>query len=202
MRVAYPLVRITAMRAVDEEMWLIDAAEGRGWREMNYQSRPAWLVTRIRLAPTAGGLAVTGVQVERRDGRPLTARDLRTVKLPPAWVLFGESAEQWFAPGETAAAPVAAARSGARGYGDAHWLAVYRMWVRAMESAPRTPVRWMLASGRWPVSDATMRRWIARARERAAELGWDKAAQPQQVSGFLRHDDQRPAAEERGSGRD
>jgi len=182
-------------------VWVVDAGEGLTWRELRYEGQPPWLAIRLRLAPTPGGVAVVGIQVERRDGRPLTARDLRLVKLPPNWVLFGESASQWFAPGETTAA-VAPARKGATGHDDEHWRAVHAMWVRAMESAPRAPVKWMLASGRWPVADATMRRWITRARERAAELGWDQDGQPPKGTDFLRHDGQRPGAEDRADNRD
>lgn len=131
------------------------------------------LVIRLQFAPTADGVAVVGAQVERRDGRALTARDLRLVKLPPNWVLFGESASRWYAPSEGTAA-VTPARKGIRGYDDEHWHAVYEAWLEAMRVAPRAPVKWMLASPRWPVADATMRRWIARARERASELGWDQ----------------------------
>ena len=168
-----------------DETWVVDAAEGLTWRELRYEGQPAWLAVRLRLAPTSDGVAVTGVQVERRDGRALTARDLRLVKLPPNWVLFGESAARWFPPA-AGAAPVAASRKGAHGKGDAHWRAVWLAWGQAMEAAPRAPVRYLLASGRWRVADATMRRWIARARERAAELGWDQEPLPQETSDFLR----------------
>jgi hypothetical protein len=139
-------------------------------------------------------VAVIGAQVERRDGRALTARDLRLVKLPPNWVLFGELASRWFAPAGTAV-PVAPAGKGAHGHDDEHWRTVYSAWLRAMESAPPAPVKWMLASGRWPVTDASMRRWIARARERAAELGWDQDEPPQQGTGFQGYGDSSPAAE-------
>lgn len=174
-------------------MWVIDAADGQPWRELRYEGQPGWLAIRLKFAPTADGVAVVGAQIERRDGRALTARDLRLVKLPPNWVLFGESASRWFSPAR--AAPVAAKRKGDRGHDDDHWRRVYTAWLEAMESAPRAPVRWMLASGRWPVTDATMRRWIARARERAAELGWDQGEPPQKGTDFLRQDNKRPGPE-------
>ena len=144
-------------------MWVVDAAEGLTWRELRYHGQPAWLAVRLRLAPTADGVAVTGVQVERRDGRALTARDLRLVKLPPNWVLFAESAARWFPPAE-GAATVAASKKGAHGKGDEHWRSVWLAWCQAMEAAPHAPVKYLLATGRWQVADATMRRWIARAR--------------------------------------
>jgi len=172
-------------------VWIVDAAEGVPWRELRYEGQPGWLAIRLKFAPTAEGVAVVGAQIERRDGRALTARDLRLVKLPPNWVLFGESASRWFAPAD-GAAPVAAARKGARGKDDTHWRAVYMAWLQAMEAAPRAPVKWMLASGRWPATDATMRRWIARARERAAELGWDQGEPPPKGTEFPRYGEQRP----------
>jgi hypothetical protein len=175
-------------------MWVVDAAEGVPWREVRYEGQPAWLVIRLKFAPTADGVAVAGAQIERRDGRALTARDLRLVKLPPNWFLFGESASRWFAPAD-AAAPVAATKKGAHGHDDDHWRAIHSAWLQAMESAPRAPVKWLLASGRWPVTDATMRRWIARARQRAAELGWDQDGPAQKGTHFLRQHDERPVSE-------
>jgi hypothetical protein len=175
-------------------MWVVDAAEGLTWRELRYEGQPGWLAVRLRLAPTSDGVAVAGVQVERRDGRALTARDLRLVKLPPAWVLFGESAARWFPPAEGTAA-VAASKKGAHGKGDDHWRSVWLAWRQAMEAAPHAPVKYLLATGRWQVADATMRRWIARARERAAELGWDQDQPPRKGTYFLRQQDERPAAE-------
>ena len=73
----------------------------------------------------------------------------------------------------TAAPSVAAVPSGARGKGDEHWRAVLRLLAEAERVAPRTPVRWMREQ--WPehVSDATMRRWVKKARERAANEGED-----------------------------
>jgi len=174
-------------------VWVIDAGEGEAWRELRHEDQPGWLAIRLRFAPTSDGVAVVGAQIERRDGRALTARDLRLVKLPPNWVLFGESASRWFAPAE-GAAPVAATRKGARGKDDDHWRAVYTAWLEAMKAAPRAPVKFMLASNRWPVTDATMRRWIARARERAGELGWDQDEPPQKSTGFPRYDADPPPA--------
>ena len=68
----------------------------------------------------------------------------------------------------------AASKPGARSKGDDHWRAVLRLLAEAERVAPHTPVKYLRE--RWPgyVSDASMRRWIARARERAAEPGWDQ----------------------------
>jgi hypothetical protein len=180
-------------------VWVIDAAEDTQWRELRHPDQPTWLSVRLRLAPTRDGVAVAGVQVERRDGHAVTARDLRLVKFPPNWVLFGEAASRWYAPDDTAPA-IITARKGARGHDDEHWAAVWAAWLRAREVAPRAPVKWLLASGRWPVTDATMRRWVARAQERAAELGWDMQAQ--QTHGFLRQDREPPAEMESLGGGD
>jgi hypothetical protein len=187
------MVKLVVVELV-EQVWVIDAGGSAEWRELRYEGQPGWLVIRLRFAPTADGVAVVGAQIERRDGRALTARDLRLVKLPPNWVLFGESASRWYAPAEGSAA-VTPGKKGARGHDDEHWHAVYGAWLEAMQVAPRAPVKWLLAGPRWSVTDATMRRWIARARERAAELGWDQDPQAQEAGGFLRQPDQPPGPE-------
>jgi hypothetical protein len=151
-------------------MWIVDAAEGTTWREVNaYPGKPDHLSVRMRFAPTGDGVAVAGVQVERTDGRAITSRDLRDVKLPPNYVLFGETAVRWFQPD---GAPASRNRKGPKGPQDDlerdKW--VWGLYCQAMKDAPRAPVRWMLPQ--LPVSDATARRWIGRARQRAAELGW------------------------------
>jgi len=171
-------------------MWSIDAGEDAVWRELVYADQPHWLTVRLRLAPTVDGVAVAGLQVDRNDGHALTARDLRLVKLPPNWLLFGEAAKRWY-PAPASERPVQATRKGARGHDDQHWRMVWDAWRQAAMAAPRSPVKFLLRSGRWPVTDATMRRWIARARARAAELGWD--TEPQTVPHFPRYDDQPPA---------
>src|ERR1700722_14156391 len=80
-------------------MWIVDAGEEATWREVHESpGKPDRLTVRMRFAPTGDGVAVAGVQVERIDGRALTARDLREVKLPPNWVLFGETAVRWYQP--------------------------------------------------------------------------------------------------------
>src|SRR5580692_9739756 len=80
-------------------MWVIDGADGVAWRDIDYYpDKPDHLSVKMRFAPTADGVAVAGIQVERTDGRALTARDLRMVRLPPNWVLFGETAVRWYQP--------------------------------------------------------------------------------------------------------
>jgi hypothetical protein len=154
------------------EAWVIDANENVDWREVSYVGQPAWLAIRVRFAPTADGVAVIGIQIDRRDSHALTARDLRLVRLPPNWVLFGQAAN-WFQP---AGQPVHPNRKGPREQDDTRHRRVYDLWLQAQQAAPHAPVRWMLTQ--WPyVSDATMRRWIRKARERAAELSWDKPSE-------------------------
>src|SRR5260370_42195321 len=171
-------------------MWLVDAGDGVVWGELGGEGQAPGLIVRVRFAPTGDGVAVAGVQVERTDGRAVTARDLRAVKLPPNWVLFGEAAARWFQPsGE----PVRASRKGPNAKSDEHWHAVWNAWQQAQQAAPRAPVAWLLT--RWPVSDATMRRWVRQARERAAARGWPDAAPPQEARGFPQYGSQPPAPE-------
>ena len=182
---------ITVMATVDE--WVVDAADDGPWRVIDYKGQPPWLSVRMRFAPTADGVAVAGIQVERTDGRAVTAADLRAVKLPPHWVLFGEAARRWYKP---VGGPVRQSRSGRQPAGDERHRAIWNLWLQAREAAPRAPVRWMLRQ--LPVSDATARRWVRQARERAAELGWPEV--PQQAPHFPRYGDERPAAEDSPAG--
>lgn len=185
-------------------VWVIESGGGKPWREVRHQEIPGHLSVRVRLAPTLGrGLAVAGVQVERRDGRAVTARDLRLVKLPPSWVLSGESPAQWLAAGP-GAQPVRPSRGTPRASDDDHLLAVYLAWREAMTAAPQTPVRWLLTTDRWRrVPHTTMRRWITRARQRAAEVGWEGRGEPPQIVGQnLRYDEDSPAETPPGRGPD
>jgi hypothetical protein len=149
------------------DMWVIDAADESPWREAFYDSQPEEISVRFRFAPTSDGVAVAGVQIERTDGRAVTARDLRAVKLPPNWVLFGQGPRRWLGPeGEE----VSRRRKGSRDDSDDRHKRVWDLWVKAQEVAPRAPVRWMLPELK--VSDATARRWIKQAKERAEQRGW------------------------------
>jgi hypothetical protein len=132
------------------------------WAAVRHPDMPEDLRLRIRVADTEDGFAVVAALVERADGRPLAARDLRKVKLPPSWVLA------------SSLSPVTSARPGPRGKGDEHWRAVFDLWTRAQQVAPHTPVRWMRTQ--WPGerSDATMRRWVKIARERAEINKWEE----------------------------
>lgn len=151
--------------------WVIDAGDAE-WREARWDGQPPCLKLLLRLAPTSDGVAVAGVQVERRDGRAVSARDLRDVRLPPSWVLLGESAARWY---PTEQPSVARSRWDSReGLDDRHRM-VWDLWLQAQEVAPRTPVRWMLPQlGK---SDATVRRWVKAAREWAAERDSDTTAE-------------------------
>lgn len=152
--------------------WLIAPfATPPGWATIGHPDMPKGLHLSVKIAPTVDGLAVSAVLIERVDGRAITARDLR-IKLPPAWLLAAGR------PSSLPGSPViAAARPGARGKSDDHWRAVFDLWARAQRVAPRAPVRWMRTQ--WPrdVSDATMRRWTKRARERAEVRGWKEEDQ-------------------------
>lgn len=150
------------------DVWVIDAGDS-AWRDASYDGQPEELKIRLQFAPTSDGVAVAGVQVERTDGRALTARDLRAVRLPPNWVLFGETARRWFSPAGDGS-EIARRSKGARSVGEERHRMVWDLWVRAQEVAPRAPVRWMLPQ--LHVSDATARRWIKQAKEQAAANGW------------------------------
>jgi hypothetical protein len=136
------------------------------WADVRHPGMPEGLHLRVKVAHTEAGFAIDSVLIERKDGRAISARDLRRVKLPPAWMLASLLARPPGSPVITAVKP------GARGKSDDHWLAVFRIWAQAQQVAPQAPVRWIRTQ--WPtdISDATMRRWIKRARERAAVNGW------------------------------
>ena len=150
-------------------VWAIEWRLGTpDWAEVRHPDMPKDLRLRVRVAPTEDGLAVVAAQVERTDRRAITAQDLRRVKLPPAWVLASSLGPQVTSP-----------RPGPHGKGDEHWRAVFDLWIRAQQVAPHAPVRWMLTQ--WPdVSDATMRRWVTRAQERAEVNGWRNEITPDQ----------------------
>jgi len=146
--------------------WVITwSAAPPDWAAIRHPDIPGYLHLRVRVAPTEDGFAPVAVLIERDDGRAISARDLRRVKLPPAWALAAPLIPPLGSP------PVSRPR---RGKGADHWQAVLRLLAEAERVAPRTPVRWMREQ--WPgdVSDATMRRWIARAR--AFGAGQDQAA--------------------------
>jgi len=137
------------------------------WADVRHPDMPEDLRLRVRVAHTEDGFAVVAAQIEREDGRAITARDLRKVKLPPPWALAADQMRRL--PGSPL---VTAPRPGPRGKGDDHWRAVFDLWVQAQQVAPHTPVRWMRTQWAGDVSDATMWRWVKRARERAASKGW------------------------------
>ena len=156
------------VRVIDPDAWVIDAAEGATWRQVNdYLGKPPHLAIRVRFAQGDEGVGVAGIQVERTDGRVLTARDLRQVRLPPGWVLSGETAIRWYQPGAETAVR---GRRGPKSADDEKHREVWDLYLEAMRTRPDAPVRWMFP--RLKVSDATARRWLKRARERADQLGW------------------------------
>jgi hypothetical protein len=162
------VLSVLGLHSAKEPGWVIVWTLGTpDWAVIRHPDMPEDLRLRVRVAHTEEGFAVVAALIERDDGRALTARDLRRVKLPPPWAL---AADQM--PRQPRSPRVTAPRPGRRGKGDDHWRAVFDLWVRAMRVAPHTPVRWMRTQ--WPgePSDATMRRWAARARERAETNRW------------------------------
>lgn len=123
----------------------------------------------LRLQRTEdGGVACVGIWLERTDGRPVTARDLR---LPVGALLerLGDLAP-WLQ--GSIPQPVRPARPGPKGHPDDHWRSVLDLWQRAQVHARRSPVLWMRQQWQGvPVSDATMRRWRDRALEWQRQQG-------------------------------
>jgi hypothetical protein len=155
------------MHQAKEPGWVIEwTLAPPDWAAVRHPQIPEDLQLSVRVARTEDGVAVIAALVERSDGRALTARDIRRVKLPPPWALAAERERQSGSP------LITPARPGPRGKGDDHWRAVYDLFVKAQRVAPHTPVRWMLTQWQPEVSDATMRRWVKRARERAEINKW------------------------------
>jgi len=143
-----------------------------GWATFMHLDMPQNLRVMVRTALTPDGVAVEAALVERTDGRALTAQDLRKVKLPQPWMLA--RGREFARPDESATVTVA--RPGAHGKADDHWRAVLRLLAEAERVAPRTPVRWMRQQWPYNVSDATMRRWVKRARDFARVNGWEEGS--------------------------
>ena len=139
-----------------------------GWAGFYHREMPDYLSVAVRTALTPDGVAAEAALIERTDGRSLTAQDLRKVKLPQPWML----ARGRELAGQDGPPTVTAARRGAHGKGDEHWREVLRLLAEARRVAPRTPTKWMCQQWPYPVSDATMRRWIKQAQERAETKGW------------------------------
>ncbi len=142
-----------------------------GWITYTHPDMPGYLRVRVKVSRTTDmGMAPEAVLVERTDRHAVTARDLRAVKLPAPWMLPGADEDNinthpWEPYPQN---PLSVGRQGRRGKDEDHWQAVLALWARAQRDAPRSPVRWMRE--KWPadVSDATMRRWIKKAQQRAA----------------------------------
>lgn len=137
-----------------------------------YASLPPHLAVPMRFGPTADGAAVTGIRIERIDGRAIQARDLRDVRLPPWYVTTGDTAAGGYISGPA----VIPSRRGPRDEGDEKHRRVWDLWCHAQSIAPKAPIRWLLP--RLHVSDATARRWVRKALDRAAELGWEARKSP------------------------
>jgi hypothetical protein len=96
----------------------------------------------VRIARTVDGSGVQAVLVERNDGGALTARDLRTVKLPPAWML---TSSRKLVPAGDDCPMINAASRGAKSKGDDHWRAVYDLSNQAQRDAAISAVLDQLA---------------------------------------------------------
>ena len=116
-------------------------------------------IGRVRIAPTADGVACVGIHVER-DGRALGARDLRKIKLRP--LIEGYLAGSAGLLRAEIATPVRPPRPGRRGYDDDFWADIHERYLRARELHPHRFIQAMREE--WPInerpSEASMRRWV------------------------------------------
>ena len=159
-----------------DQAWVVSWMDAPpGWARVLHPDQPDHLTLTIRMARTKDGMAAEALLIERHDGRAISARDLRSVRIPPAWVL---ASSLQFVPAGDDSPLIAEARGGARGKSDDHWRAVHRLWIEAQRADPRAPVRYMRQRWRPEVSDPTMRRWIKKAHERAEVSGWSDGADP------------------------
>ncbi len=115
-----------------------------------------------RAARTQDGVAVDALMVYRDDGRALAVRDLRRIKFPLQLTLWNFLAAQ---PGEEERRPGPTPRPGSRGHTIEHWRNVYELWTQAQVEAPRSPIKWIREQYRPRMPDATVRRWVKRARQ-------------------------------------
>lgn len=102
---------------------------------------------------------LTALYVER-NGQELSARSLRELQLRPLLGQLGQlirfNAEE---------APLRPARPGPAGHGKAHWRRVWKLYQQAQRAGVRSHIKWMRDEWSPPVPDATMRRWVQRARQ-------------------------------------
>jgi hypothetical protein len=167
---ATSLDTFSTMAKAQEWHWVID-----GWLESDAWARTSrqklWLeatrtndpdlLVRLGLEKSAkrgGPLILTGVFVER-EGREVSARDLRQLQLRP---LIAQLSGFMRIESPTVAKP---ARPGPAGHGRAHWKRVWKLYEQARASGSRSYIQWMRDQWATTVPDATMRRWVKTAKE-------------------------------------
>jgi len=139
------------------------------WREFDYEGKPPGLSVRVELASDGDSVKVGRVWIERTDGRAVTAKNLREVKLPaPTRDLAGGTAAG------TCEGLARNRRLSRTRDDDRQHRAVWDLWQQALRVAPRAPTQWTMRH--LGVSEATARRWTKQARERAASQGWAHAS--------------------------
>lgn len=140
-------------RRRDDELWL----------RLEYDGLPGALIS-VRLQPSREGLTCSAVLVER-DGRQLTSRDLRALRLGPIVEWARTTAYRSYVE-SFVHERARTARPGRPGYGEEHWTAVRERYAFWSKHDPQRVIKRMREEypERERPSDATMRRWVQRVR--------------------------------------
>lgn len=177
----------TRLDYVDEQSWGALFTYDHMWLRATHQDDPSLSVL-LRLTATAAGESATTALLFLRDGKAVSARDLRALPIAPL-MEYGKQLAPWF---ETAPeVRVRPARPGPKGHPPEHWLAVWELYQQAKAAGVRNHIQWMRAKWDDPVPDATMRRWKDRAealygsKTTAADAPWD----PQHDQAWQRFDE-------------
>ncbi len=127
------------------------------WFRLTTTQMPGFVVL-LRLEATAAGVAMTGLLVER-DGREITARDMRRLSLRPLVTTALAGFSEFLA---TDGPPPQSGRPGRPGYDLDHWRRVHVLYLQAKSADPRRYVKRMRDAyvPRDRPSDATVRRWV------------------------------------------
>lgn len=147
---------------VDSDFW--SSRAGESWIAYTDLSGADRVRLRVvaRAARTQDGVAVDALMIYRDDGRALAVRDLRRVKFPMQQTLWNFLAAS---PGGEERRPVSPPRPGSPGHPIEHWRQVYKLWEQAQVEAPRSPIKWIREQYTPRKPDATVRRWVKRARQ-------------------------------------
>ncbi|MDP8931088.1 MAG: hypothetical protein M3O70_21575 [Actinomycetota bacterium] len=120
----------------------------------------------VKVGQRDGKAVVIGLLLESPDGSEITARALRkTLSLPQLLETLGQVyARRGDADPLVADAVVSRPRRpGPRGWPDAHYQQVAEVYSRNLKAHPRRPMK--ITAEQFGTSEATARRWVARARK-------------------------------------